>query len=101
MRFYWKNLLYPPPRIKRLKDLQREAQEEARYLAGRHSRAKDVLRVSRIAFEYIRGMLALNKIGPAVTVFGSARFREGHPFYQLGREMGTALARQGFTVMTG
>jgi hypothetical protein len=36
-----------------------------------------------------------------VTVFGSARFREGHPFYELGRQVGGRLARLGFTVMTG
>jgi uncharacterized protein (TIGR00730 family) len=36
-----------------------------------------------------------------VTVFGSARFREGHPFYALARDVGGGLARLGFTVMTG
>jgi uncharacterized protein (TIGR00730 family) len=36
-----------------------------------------------------------------VTVFGSARFAEDHPYYRLGREVGALLARAGFTVMTG
>jgi uncharacterized protein (TIGR00730 family) len=36
-----------------------------------------------------------------VTVFGSARFPEDHPYYRLGREVGRRLARAGFTVMTG
>ena len=36
-----------------------------------------------------------------MTVFGSARFTEGHPYYALGRQIGAALARIGFTVMTG
>jgi uncharacterized protein (TIGR00730 family) len=36
-----------------------------------------------------------------VTVFGSARFGEGHPYYGLAREIGARLAEAGFTVMTG
>jgi uncharacterized protein (TIGR00730 family) len=36
-----------------------------------------------------------------VTVFGSARFKDGHPYYELGRAVGAGLARAGFTVMTG
>ena len=36
-----------------------------------------------------------------MTVFGSARFDESHPYYALGREVGRGLARLGFTVMTG
>jgi len=34
-------------------------------------------------------------------VFGSARFKADHPYYELGREVGARLARRGFTVMTG
>src|SRR6185503_4516582 len=37
----------------------------------------------------------------AVTVFGSARFREGHPYYDIARRVGAGLAREGFTVITG
>ena len=36
-----------------------------------------------------------------MTVFGSARFAEDHPYYALGREVGARLARAGFTVITG
>ena len=43
----------------------------------------------------------LSFVGPCVTVFGSARFREGHPYYDLGREVGRSLSDLGFTVMTG
>ena len=55
----------------------------------------------RISAEFIRGFRALHFIGPCVTVFGSARFEDGHPYYALGREMGRRLAAMGFTVMTG
>jgi len=40
-------------------------------------------------------------VGPCVTVFGSARFKEHHPYYAVGRDLGARLARVGFTVMTG
>jgi hypothetical protein len=43
----------------------------------------------------------LHFIGPCVTVFGSARYGESHPYYAVGREVGRALAAIGFTVMTG
>jgi len=43
----------------------------------------------------------LHFVGPCVTVFGSARFKTDHPYYELGREVGARLARRGFAVMTG
>lgn len=46
-------------------------------------------------------MRALHTIGPAITVFGSARFNEGHPHYELGRQVGKLLAQEGYTVITG
>jgi uncharacterized protein (TIGR00730 family) len=49
----------------------------------------------------LRGFRALHFVGPCVTVFGSARFPETHPYYALGREIGGRLAEAGFTVMTG
>lgn len=55
----------------------------------------------RIAAEFIRGFRKLHFLGPCVTVFGSARFREGHPYYELARQVGAQLASAGFIVMTG
>jgi uncharacterized protein (TIGR00730 family) len=49
----------------------------------------------------IRGFRALHFVGPCVTVFGSARFQAGHPYYEMARSVGGALAKAGFTVMTG
>ena len=51
--------------------------------------------------ELIRGFRTLHFVGPCVTVFGSARFKEDHPFYELARKVGSRLAGLGFTVMTG
>jgi hypothetical protein len=59
------------------------------------------MRVIRIAFEFITGFRKLHFVGPCVTVFGSARFEEGHRYYGLAREAGRLLAEAGFTVMTG
>ena len=49
----------------------------------------------------MRGFRKLHFVGPCVTVFGSARFAEEHPYYALARQVGGRLARTGFTVMTG
>ena len=55
----------------------------------------------RAGRDFVRGFRALHFVGPCVTVFGSARFDEQHRYYAMAREVGAALARMGFTVMTG
>lgn len=62
---------------------------------------RDEERIRRIAAELAYGFSALAHIGPAVTVFGSARTPPDHPHYRLVREIGAALARAGFAVITG
>jgi len=61
----------------------------------------ELSRLNRIFLEFVRGFRTLHFVGPCVTVFGSARFPEGHRWYELARTMGRRLAAQGFTVMTG
>jgi uncharacterized protein (TIGR00730 family) len=75
--------------------------EEIRFLEGPQPRRTELLRVLGIAWEFIRGFRTLHFVGPCVTVFGSARFPESHRYYAMAREVGAALARAGFTVMTG
>jgi uncharacterized protein (TIGR00730 family) len=48
-----------------------------------------------------QGVTAFANIKNCVTVYGSARFKENHQYYQLARAMGMALAKNGFAVMTG
>ena len=48
-----------------------------------------------------QGISLFSNINNCVTVYGSARFKEDHPYYQMARSMGKALAENGFTVMTG
>jgi uncharacterized protein (TIGR00730 family) len=61
----------------------------------------DPWRVLRIQSEFVEGFGLLAELPPAVSVFGSARTPVGHPEYEAGRALGTALARAGFAVITG
>jgi uncharacterized protein (TIGR00730 family) len=70
-------------------------------LEGPHSRIREALLLLRAGRDFIRGFRALHFVGPCVTVFGSARFDERHRYYAMARDVGAALARVGFTVMTG
>ena len=74
---------------------------ERLFLEGPRSRWKELVSVFGISMEFIRGFRTLHFVGPCVTVFGSARFVEGNPYYELTRKVGAGLARLGFTVMTG
>jgi uncharacterized protein (TIGR00730 family) len=75
--------------------------EEREFLNHTRTPAKEIERLERIQAEFVKGFKALYKLGPAVTVFGSARFAPEHPYYRLAREVGGALARAGFAVLTG
>jgi uncharacterized protein (TIGR00730 family) len=75
--------------------------EETRFLQGPQPRGFELARACRIFAELLHGFRSLHFVGPCVTVFGSARFQEGHPYYALAREVGGRLSRAGFTVMTG
>jgi len=58
--------------------------------------------VARIAEEFHEGFEAVSLLAkPAVTIFGSARVREGHPYYASAVEVGRRFAKAGFTVVTG
>src|SRR5690606_29417297 len=51
--------------------------------------------------EFFYGFRKLHFTGPCVTVFGSARFAESHPYYKLSRKMGQEISKLGFCVITG
>ena len=61
----------------------------------------DPWRALRILSEFVEGFDALAAVGPAVTVFGSARTDPRHRYYALARELGRMLAKQGYAVITG
>nr|WP_246304162.1 TIGR00730 family Rossman fold protein [Nocardioides thalensis] len=61
----------------------------------------DPWRVLKIQAEFVEGFNDLAEIGPAISVFGSARIPPEHPAYDIGIRVGSALAKAGFTVITG
>jgi hypothetical protein len=61
----------------------------------------DPWRALRILSEFVEGFDAMADVGPAITVFGSARVHEGSPAYDQAREIGRLLAKAGYAVITG
>ncbi len=78
-----------------------ELMEEEEFLRGADDLLVDFDRAVKVFNEFVSGCRGLYDIGPAVTVFGSARFDEDHRYYQLAREVGFELAKKGFAVVTG
>ncbi len=81
--------------------LQSAQDVERAFLSGRRDRAADMESAIRVFLEMLRGFEFFDFGGPCVTVFGSARFTEDHPYYQMARELGRRLAEAGYVVMTG
>jgi len=71
------------------------------FLEGPRSRFAEFFTLLRVMRDFLRGFRTLHFVGPCVTVFGSARVKPDDPHYELARKMGSAIARLGFTVMTG
>jgi uncharacterized protein (TIGR00730 family) len=71
------------------------------YLEGPKSRGYELSFAWRVFRQFIKGFRTLHFVGPCITVFGSARFKEDHPYYENAREFGKRIAALGFTTMTG
>ncbi len=83
-------------------DLNRpDPDEEKRFLSGSRDNPRELATAGRVFLEFVRGFEHLGGLGPCVTVFGSARFKEDHRYYELARTLGRSLAERGFAVMTG
>lgn len=74
---------------------------ERDFLMQARSPEKETARLKRIQAEFVRGFKELYRLGPAVTVFGSARFKPTHRYYKLARAVGKELAQAGFATLTG
>lgn len=61
----------------------------------------DPWRVLRIQSEFVEGFGALAELGPAISVFGSARTKPTDPAYAVAEQVGAGLARSGYAVITG
>jgi uncharacterized protein (TIGR00730 family) len=75
--------------------------DERDFLATARTPQKESQRLKRISSEFERAFKVFYNVGPAVTVFGSARFKETHPYYKVARAAGAELARAGFATLTG
>ena len=90
---------HPPPQRGSL--LSPVEGAEKAFLAGPRAREADLESAVRIFLEFLRAFESFEFAQPCVTVFGSARFQEGHRYYDLAREVGAELAKAGYAVMTG
>ncbi len=75
--------------------------KEQVYLEGPKSRGYELSFAIKVFFQFIKGFRNLHFVGPCITVFGSARFKEGSRYYENAREFGKRIADIGFTTMTG
>lgn len=65
------------------------------------SAAEEPWRIFRIMGEFVEGFETLSKIGPAVSIFGSARTKPSDPYYRMAEQAAAGIARLGFAVITG
>ncbi|WP_461784726.1 LOG family protein [Prosthecobacter sp.] len=75
--------------------------EDRALLSGPNRRLRDLQLLWSVAKDFMTGFRGLHFVGPCITVFGSARFDENHKYYKMARDMGAAIAKMGFTVLTG
>ena len=74
---------------------------EIKFLEGPQKRWEEFKFSFKVLFEFIKGFRALHFVGPCVTIFGSARFKDGHPYYEMTEQLSGRIAQLGFTIMTG
>jgi uncharacterized protein (TIGR00730 family) len=74
---------------------------DQQYLSTNRSIADEIRDSHKALSDLWEGIRLFSTIKNCVTVYGSARFKEDHHYYQLARRMGEALALNGFSVMTG
>ncbi len=96
--------MWVTPTAERILEGQTSATEDEKLLERRPRPTfleTDPWRTLRILSEFVEGFDALAQVGPAITVFGSARTAPGDPTYELARTIGRRLAEAGFAVITG
>lgn len=74
---------------------------EIKFLEGPQSKWKELKFTIHVLFDFLKGFRKLHFAGPCVAIFGSARFKEDHPYYEKSREIAGRIAQLGFTIMTG
>ena len=74
---------------------------ERTMLAGPRGRCSELTTLARVVWDFLKAFRVLHFAGPAVTIFGSARTQPGTTYYEMARQMGSEVAKLGFTVITG
>jgi len=64
-------------------------------------KAHDTWQIFKIMAEFVDGFEKLSKIGPCVSIFGSARTKPDHKFYNLAEEIAFKLTKEGYGIITG
>jgi uncharacterized protein (TIGR00730 family) len=64
-------------------------------------KSKDSWQIFKIMAEFVEGFETLSRIGPCVSIFGSARTEPHHPYYKLAEDIAYKLAMSGFGIITG
>ncbi len=64
-------------------------------------RAADAWQIFKVMGEFVEGFDKLSKIGPCVSIFGSARTKPGHKYYKLAEEIAYMLTQEGYGIITG
>ena len=77
------------------------SKDESLFVRGPLSRFKELSFAFKVLFNFIKAFRKMHFIGPCITVFGSARFTKDSDHYKNAEKIGAALAKTGFTVMTG
>lgn len=65
------------------------------------TKAHSSWQIFKIMAEFVQGFETLAKIGPCISIFGSARTKPGHKYYELTVEIAKKLAEEGFGIITG
>lgn len=71
------------------------------YLEGPKSRTYELGFAVHVLWQFLKGFRTLHFVGPCITVFGSARFKEDHIYYKKAEAFGRRIADLGFTTLTG
>lgn len=75
--------------------------KEIKFLQGPQNKIWEFTYAIDVFVQFIKGFRALYNVGPCVTIFGSARFKEDHVYYKQARKLSAEIAKLGFTIITG
>ncbi len=64
-------------------------------------KGQETWRIFKIMSEFVEGFEELSTIGPAVSIFGSARFEKNHKYYKMAEKIAAQLSKNGYTIITG